>query len=55
MNMVTGGVGFEALFALNVPPSGFRAIPYHVVNSFVWIFFLLLFPIVFKNLLVCAK
>lgn len=50
--MITGGPTFETLFNINVPPSDYIPIPYHAFNFIMWILFLFVFPIIFRNLLV---
>ena len=50
--MLAGGVGFETIFGVTVPPYDYVPIPYHIFNFLMWVVFLLLFPIIFKNLLV---
>ena len=55
LNMIVGGVGFETLFGMDKSPADYVPIPYHVFNFLMWIAFLLLFPIIFRNLLVCCS
>ena len=52
INMITGGVSFDTLFKIDVPPAEYEPIPYHIFNFIMWTAFLILFPVVFKNLLV---
>lgn len=54
-NMITGGVSFETIFDLQVPPSKYVPIPYHNVDFVVWIVIIVLFPIIFKNMLVSTN
>ena len=50
--MVTGELGFEDIFNLGVPPSEYQAVPFVVTNFIMWMFFLVLIPILLNNMLV---
>jgi hypothetical protein len=53
MDMTTSpGVGLETLFSLSEPAQSFTKIPFHYLNIIVWLLLLLLFPLVFNNMLV---
>ena len=52
MTMVTGELGFEQFFNLDVPPSEYVPIPYFGTNFMVWIIFLILVPVILNNMLV---
>ena len=54
LDMTTSpGVGLETLFNLDQPAATFTTIPFHYLNILVWLLLLLLFPLVFNNMLVC--
>ena len=52
MTTVTGELGFEDLFDLNVPPDKYLPIPFFASNFILWIIFLFLIPICLNNMLV---
>lgn len=54
ITMVTGELGFECLFSLDVPPDQYDPIPYHVSSFIMWILFLVFVPIVLNNMLVSS-
>ena len=53
LDMTTGpGVDLNTLFNLGQPANAFTLIPFHYLNIVVWVLLLLLFPLVFNNMLV---
>ena len=52
MTMVTGELGFESLFALETSPRDYQPIDYHISSFIMWIFLLVLVPIILNNMLV---
>lgn len=56
LDMTTSpGVGIDVLFNLDQSAATFTRIPFHYLNILVWLFLLLLFPLVFNNMLVCIS
>ena len=52
VNAITRPANFDAYFGLNVAAADYVPVPYHVLNLIMWLFFLVMFPVVFRSLLV---
>ena len=52
LTMVSGELGFESLFNLEVHPSTYTPIPYHGSAFLIWIIFVVSIPIILNNMLV---